>query len=254
MDEINPRLFEIFLDVQRGLPRQGPGNKESTLKALSLCSSLPDNPEILDIGCGPGMQTITLANACPGNLTAVDNCQEYLELLRQRVTQMELKSPVKIVNGDMNNLCFVDESFDLIWCEGAAYIMGIPNALQNWHPLLSDQGYLAFTELVWLDAQPESEVAEFFRNEYPAMTDVSSIQNVIQSNGYELIGDFTLPDAAWWEDYYTPLSKKLPTLKQKYAEDEEAQAVISMSENEIECRQRFGEAYGYQFFIARKRT
>ncbi|MDF1745262.1 MAG: class I SAM-dependent methyltransferase [Gimesia sp.] len=253
MDEVNARLFEIFLEVQRGLPRQGPGNNESTLQALSLCTSLPDSSVILDIGCGPGMQTIALAKACRGNLTAVDNCDEYLEILHQRVTEAELMDRVKIINADMSDLCFANASFDLIWCEGAAYIMGVPDALKTWRPLLRDHGVLAFTELVWLEENRPTEVAEFFGNEYPAMTNISSIKDMIQSAGYEIIGDFTLPDAAWWEDYYTPLLAKLPTLKQKYAEDAEALAIISMTENEIECRRRFGNSYGYQFFIARKK-
>ncbi|WP_298866759.1 class I SAM-dependent methyltransferase [uncultured Gimesia sp.] len=254
MDEVNPRLFEVFLDVQRGLPRQGPGNNECTLETLSLCSGLPDNPVILDIGCGPGMQTLALAKASQGNLTAVDNCEEYLNILHQWVTESDLTGQVKIINADMNDLCFADASFDLIWCEGAAYIMGVPNALKTWRPLLRDRGYLAFTELVWLEEHPATDVAEFFGNEYPAMTNINSIKNMIESNGYENVSDFTLPDAAWWEDYYTPLADKLPILKQKYAGDEESLAIISMTENEIECRRRFGHSYGYQFFVTRKRN
>ncbi|MFK7778615.1 MAG: class I SAM-dependent methyltransferase [Gimesia sp.] len=183
MDGVNPRLFEIFHEVHRSLLRLGPGNNESTLRALLLCSGLPDNPAILDIGCGPGMQTLALAKACQGNLTAVDICEEYLEFLRQRVTDSKLKDQVKFINADMNDLCFVDASFDLIWSEGAIYIMGVPNALQASRPLLCDQGYLAFTELVWLDEHPESAVAEFFHNEYPAMTDISTIQEMIRTNG-----------------------------------------------------------------------
>ena len=252
MDEMNLRLFEVFLDVQRGLPRQGPGTNKCTLRALSLCSGLPHNPAILDIGCGPGMQTIALAKDCQGNLTVVDNCEEYLEILRQRVTELNLTGQVKIINADMSDLCFVDASFDLIWSEGAAYSMGVNNALKYWRPLLRDQGYLAFSELVWLEEHPASEVAEFFRNEYPAMTDISTTQEMIRTNGYEIVGHFTLPDSAWWEDYYTPLAKKLPTLKQKYVGDEEALTVIAITENEIEIRQRYGNSYGYQFFIARK--
>jgi len=54
------RLLNVFFEVQRGLPRQGPGCDESTLQALALCR-LPERPAILEIGCGPGMQTVELA-------------------------------------------------------------------------------------------------------------------------------------------------------------------------------------------------
>ena len=59
--DLKPKLLEVFFEVQRGLPRQGPGSNESTIKALELCRELPDNPAVLDIGCGPGMQTMALA-------------------------------------------------------------------------------------------------------------------------------------------------------------------------------------------------
>jgi hypothetical protein len=130
--------------------------------------------------------------------------------------------------------------------------MGIANALNAWRPLLRRDGYLAFTELVWLDENPPAEAAEFFGNEYPAMTSVPAIHDVIQDNGYEVVGDFALPNSAWWDDYYTPLEAKLPALKLKYAGDEEALRIIAASEAEIDIRRRFGRAYGYQFFVARK--
>ena len=58
--------------MQRGLPRQGIGSDEETLRALALCMGLPAPPVILDVGCGPGVQTMTLARATGGRVTAVD--------------------------------------------------------------------------------------------------------------------------------------------------------------------------------------
>ncbi len=252
MNDIDRRLLEVFYDVQRGLPRQGPGNYESTSRALALCSGLPDQLSVLDIGCGPGMQTLALAKASTGSILAVDNFDEYLDELRKRVEQASLVGRVKVKKADMTVLDFPDETFDLLWCEGAAYIMGIPEALRAWRPFLRDAGYIAFSELVWLTGHPPTEVAEFFADEYPAMTNVEAINQVIRDNGYESVGDFTLPDSAWWDDYYTPLEAKLPSLKQKYAGDAEAVSVVEQSEMEIDVRRRFGRSYGYQFFVGKK--
>lgn len=252
MDDINPRLLQVFFEVQRGLPRQGPGDNGSTNKALALCSGLPNKPSVLDIGCGPGMQTMALAEATSGRITAVDNFDEYLDELREKLKKATLSDRVDVKNADMRALGLPKATFDLIWCEGAAYIMGIPAALKAWRPLLRDQGYLAFTELVWLDETPASEAAEFFGNEYPAMTSIKAISEVIRENGFKFVGDFTLPDFAWWDRYYTPLEAKLPSLKLKYEGDEEALGVISSTEAEIDVRRRFGQSYGYHFFVARK--
>ena len=252
MDDINLRLLEVFFEVQRGLPRQGPGDNGSTNKALALCLGLPDKPSVLDIGCGPGMQTMALAEASSGSIIAVDNFDEYLDELRQQVEKASLSDRVEVKNADMTATGLPEAAFDLIWCEGAAYIMGVREALKAWRPLLRHQGYLAFTELVWLDEHPSEEVVDYFGNEYPAMTSIEAINEAVRENGYELVSDFTLPDSAWWENYYTPLEAKLPSLKQKYEGDAEALSVVAMSEAEIDIRRRFGQSYGYHFFVGRK--
>jgi ubiquinone/menaquinone biosynthesis C-methylase UbiE len=246
------RLFEVFLDVQRGLPRQGPGCAESTRKALSLCKSLPEEPRVLDIGCGPGMQTQVLAEDLGGEITAVDVMEEYLDALRERIGAMAALDRVKIMACDMSDLPFPEHAFDLIWSEGAAYIMGVENALKQWRPLLKPRGYLALTELVWLEAGPPADAVTFFGEEYPAMTDVVGVAHMFRQNGYDVVGHFTLPDAAWWESYYGPLALKLPGLNEKYKGDNEALSVVETIRREIEVRRLFGESYGYQFFVGQR--
>ena len=72
MDE--ERLIELLIALHDGLPRQGPGDSASTRRALALCASLPDAPEILDIGCGTGAQTLTLAAATTAALYRAPGC------------------------------------------------------------------------------------------------------------------------------------------------------------------------------------
>ncbi len=252
MNDIDPRLLEVFFDVQRGLPRQGPGDFDSTSQAFALCSGLPEKPSVLDIGCGPGMQTMALAKSCSGSILAVDNYDEYLDELRERVVKACLSDRIEVKHADMKALGFSENAFDLIWCEGAIYNMGVPEALKSWRPLLRDQSYLAFSDLVWLDENPPAEAVEFFKNEYPAMTSSEAIIKTIRENGFDPVGDFTLPESAWWDDYYGPLEAKLPALKRKYEGDAEALGVVAMSETEIDIRRRFSHTYGYHFFVARK--
>ncbi len=241
----------VFLDVQRGLPRQGPGSADSTKQALALCAGLPSDPTLLDIGCGPGAQTMVLAANLLGRIIAVDTCQEYLDVLLDRAAQAEVADRVEILNADMAALDLPSGSIDIIWCEAAAYAMGIPAALKAWRPLLREGGYLVFSELVWLQDDAPATVREFWASEYPAMTEVDTVLKWIDSTGYRRVGDFTLPDEAWWIDYYGPLEAKLPGLRQKYADDERALSVVEATQTEIEMRRSYPTYYGYHFFVTR---
>lgn len=246
-------LFDIFMEVQRGLPRQGPGDDESTRQALALCGALPERPTVLDVGCGPGMQTIALAEALPDAvIVAVDIHQEYLELLRQAAAAAGMIDRIHTLRGDMTALPVPAESADLIWSEGAAYVMGVATALAAWNPLLKPGGCIAYTELVWLRPDPPAEAASFFADEYPAMGDIAGNLTMLRTAGYEPLGHFTLPDAAWWDHYYTPLESKLPALSALYAHDDAALGVVDMTRREIEMRRRFPNCYGYEFFVGRK--
>ncbi len=245
------RAFQIFMDVHSGLPRQGPGADECTLRALSLCTDLPDQPAVLDVGCGPGMQTLVLARALRCPVIAVDFYPPFLDQLKQRAIAVGLGDRIVPHQADMAALPFGPASFDLIWSEGAAYIMGFDKALAAWRSLLKPGGWIAVSEMVWLRPNPPTEVFTYLADEYPALTDVAGVVAQVDAAGYELRGHFTLPDNTWWDQYYTPLEAKLPQLRLAHAGDEIADRVIAETAREIDIRRRFADWYGYEFLIGR---
>jgi SAM-dependent methyltransferase len=249
------RMFQIFLNIHSGLPRQGPGSDASTLKALGLLPQLSATPKVLDVGCGPGMQTIALAEALSkAHITAVDLFGQFLEELKSAAEAAGFGDRIETLQEDMQKLSFPPESFDLIWCEGAAYIMGVEKALKAWQRYLKPEGYVAFTDCVWLTEDPAQEAVEFWQEEYPAMLDVPGNLKLLDDAGYEVLGHFALPDEEWWTHYYSPLEGKLKKAREEYAEDEEGQAVIAMIRREIEMKRKHDDVYGYVFFIARPKA
>ena len=247
MDESH--AMEVFFDIQRGLPRQGPGSDDETRRALSYCRELPARPSVLDVGCGPGMQTLVLAETLNAHVSAVDLHQEYLDELRIRAAKTGLSDRIKPQLADMSDLSYPPASFDLIWAEGSAYIMGVGNALRTWKRLLKPQGYIGLTELVWLIDDPPQEVKRFFDAEYSVMGNVDANLSIATDAGYRLLAHFTLPDSAWWDDYYTPLRRKLPGLRDKYCNDEAALGLVTMTETEIAMREKYRTAFGYEFIV-----
>lgn len=247
------RLWEVFFEVYGSLPRQGPGNRACAARALELCSALPRSPSILDLGCGVGGQTLLLADLLPtAAIVAVDSHAPGIERLRSTVGACGLATRVRAEVGDMASLALPPGSFDLVWSEGALYNLGLQRALRVCHDLLRPGGYLAFTDAVWLVEDPPAEVRRAFEADYPTMGSVHDDLAAILAGGFELIGHFTLPDAAWWDDFYTPMEARIAALRTKYAGDTEALAALDQLATEPEMHRRHGDAYAYEFFVARR--
>ncbi|MFC1731011.1 class I SAM-dependent methyltransferase [candidate division KSB1 bacterium] len=113
------KLTEVFLEIHSGNHREGPGDNESTKRALSLIGKLPHEPIVLDIGCGPGMQTLILAKETNGRIIAIDTFEPYLKDLRNRSKKAGLDSRITAQNMSMFDINFIENAFDLIWSEGA---------------------------------------------------------------------------------------------------------------------------------------
>ena len=244
--------MEIFFEVFENLPRQGPGNRACASKALGLCSELPDSPAILDLGCGVGGQTLQLADLTSGSIIAIDNHRPSIERLRATVAERGLSQRVRAIVGDMAHLEQPDESFDLIWSEGALYNIGIRNALRVCHRLLRPGGYLAFTDAVWRKTNPPVEIKASFDQDYPAMGWVDDVVAAIRDSGFVTIGHFTLPEEAWRDDFYAPMETRIAELRGKYANDGEALTLLDRLAEEPKMHRRYSEYYAYEFFVARR--
>ena len=252
MNEISPRFWEIFFEVYEALPRQGPGNRACAERALSFCGALPAPASILDLGCGVGGQTLHLAELTSGSITAIDSHAPSIERLRAALIERGLTDRVRAVVGDMAEPGHPPESFDLIWSEGALYNIGIEHALRVCHGLLRPSGCVAFTDAVWRKEDPPAEVKAGFDLDYPAMGWAEDIEAAIVTCGFEQLGRFTLPDEAWWDDFYTPMQRRIDELRETYAQDAEALAILDDIAQEPELHRRYSEYYGYEFFIVRR--
>lgn len=241
-------MRNLFFEIHDGLNYQAPGEPDSTSRAYRQLS-LPDSPRILDVGCGPGAQTLVLARVSEGQITGFDNYAPYLETLKGNADRFHLAHLISTREGDMRDMPFDDGSFDLIWCEGAAYIIGFERALREWRRLLAPRGGIALTELCWLKPKPPEEIAAFWREGYPAMRDVSANLLAIEECGYRPVGNFVLPERAW-QNYYIPLEKRIAQLLVKYGDSDEKTALIAGEKREIEMRKQYAEWYGYVFFTA----
>ncbi len=252
MNQPGSRFWEIFFEVYENLPRQGPGNRTCAARALGLCRELREFPVILDLGCGVGGQTLQLAEFASGSIVAIDNHAPSIERLQAAIAERGLSQRVSAIVGDMARPEQPLGSYDLIWSEGALYSIGLRSALCVCHDLLRPGGYLAFTDAVWLKENPPPAIKASFDLDYPTMGWLDDDVAAIQECGFEIIGHFTLPDEAWWDDFYTPMETRIVELRGKYANDVEASAILDQLAEEPEMHRRHSAFYAYEFFVARR--
>ncbi|MGF1727774.1 MerR family transcriptional regulator [Photobacterium nomapromontoriensis] len=234
-----------FMQVFETLEHWGPGSDSETLKALSLLPKSPKN--ILEIGCGKGLATTVLANNTAASITAIDNEQSALTRLSERFEANGLAERLSTVCVSMTELPFNDASFDLIWAEGCAYIMGVTNALAQWKRLLDEDGLLMISDLVWLTESPSDDVIEFWKNEYPDMQTVATRTQQIEAAGYEIISSFPLSRQAW-QNYYEPLKARTEALQHEMP----AAQVLKDISKEVDMYINHLDQFGYQMFVLRK--
>ncbi|MEE8603210.1 class I SAM-dependent methyltransferase [Euzebya tangerina] len=267
---------EAFVRIHAGLDREGPGSPESTLRALRLtglassgtADSARSGPDpqmpgpghdrasgglsVLDLGCGPGAQTITLAEALPdAHIVAVDLHPPFIEEVERRAAAAGVADRVTAVVGDMTEPQAVAPApVDLVWSEAAAYSIGFDVALRAWREVLRPGGVLAVSEAVWAAPTVPQVVSDFWTSEYPDMQPVQRRRAQALQAGYRRIGDFSLPPSDW-EAYYSPLRDRVAELADPG--DPGMSEAVAAHEREFAVYDAGGpSAVGYQFFVLRR--
>jgi SAM-dependent methyltransferase len=247
------RTTALFFELFSGLPRQGPGDAAGTLRALALVPGVGPRTRVLDVGCGTGFHTRVLAQASPARIVAIDNHPPFVEELNRQAQAAGLAARLEARVGDMRQLDFAPGSFDLVWSEGAIYVMGFEAGLQAWRRLLAPGGHLAVTEVCWMRPDPPPECAAFWAEEYPAIRDVPSRLAAIEACGYDTVGHFSLAPSSWWDDYYRPLEASVCAFRERHRVEPDAQGLADQVQREIDVWRRYSGWYSYEFFVMRVR-
>ena len=182
-------------------------------------------------------------------MTALDNLQDSLDFLKVRAARQNLSSRVQICCASMTEMPFAANSFDLLWSEGSAYVMGFEKALKAWRPLINDNGYLVISDLVWTDKQNGDDITEFWQTEYPDMQAAEQRLQQCQEHGYKLVASKMLSREAW-EAYTLPLMARIKELE---PEMPNSQAIADLKQ-EIGILDRFEGRFTYMIMVLQKST
>jgi ubiquinone/menaquinone biosynthesis C-methylase UbiE len=245
--------YELLVDLHQRSQRQGPGGDAETQRAIQLAQLDPNRPlKIADLGCGTGAATLCLARSLNAEITAVDFLPAFLDSLNQQATTAGLQSKIQTQVGDIGELSFDDESFDVIWSEGAIYNLGFETGVKSWRRFLKPGGILAASELTWTTAKRPTELTEHWQREYPEVDTAAGKLSVLERHGYRPLGYFVLPEYCWLENYYQPLEHNLEAFLEHQGHSTAAQAIAQAERQEINLYRQHRAYYSYGFYIAQK--
>jgi SAM-dependent methyltransferase len=240
---MEPQLDPLVVEFFAGLPQQGPGSDGDSAAALAVIQSkLPRAPAVADLGCGTGRSTLFLAEQLKTGIVAVELEPLFCERLARDAAARHLVIDVR--QGHMADPPIQAASLDLVWSEGAAYLIGFAEALRRWRALLKPGGFCVVSECTWLKADPPPDIARFFAEGYPDMADIPSNVGRACAAGYELVTTQILLGEAWAR-YYGPIRRAL-------RERKVAGALARELETELGLFDRSAGSYGYVFYVLRR--
>jgi SAM-dependent methyltransferase len=242
----------ISAEIHEGLDGESTVRLEYTRRAFRMLPAL-DRPRILDVGCGRGAPALELARLSGGEVVGLDVDQPALDAFAARMEAAGVSERVRAVNRSMFEIDFPDASFDIIWIEGAIHVIGFERGLREWRRLIKPRGYMVVHEMAWLQPDPPREIVDRWRPVFPGIRTVPEYVGLIPRHGYELVGHFALPEDVWLRDYFDPLEERIGALRQKYAGDRQAQAVLDREQREVDLHRAYARWYGSAFFLMQKR-
>jgi len=152
----------------------------------------------------------------------------------------------------MDELPFENETFDLIWSEGAIYNMGFESGVKSWKAFLKTGGYIALSEITWLTRERPSEIEDHWRKEYPEIGTALSKLKVLEDNGFAPVGYFYLGKDCWLDNYYRPMENRFQEFLRRQGNSALARSIVEAERQEIELYEKYKDYFSYGFYVARK--
>lgn len=244
--------FNLICEYFSSIDRQGPGSESMTGKALSYVGELYADSRIADLGCGTGGQTVTIAKEVPGHIYALDLFPTFIDRLNARVVSNGLSERIDGIVGSMDALPFKEETFDLIWSEGAIYNIGFRKGLEYWRKFLKPGGIVCVSEASWLSESRPSEIEDFWMDAYPEIDTVEHKVRQMKEIGYDVITSFVIPENCWTEHFYKPQRKAQKIFLQNHQENPIASELVANMRHEAALYSKYSKYYGYVFYIGKK--
>lgn len=245
---LDPATCTIFQD----LPRPGGSVDGCTRDIIRLLPPLRTPPAIIDLGCGRGYQTITLAAHFKAPVIALDDDQAAIDQTIEAAAAAGVSALIQPRLGSIATLPDAPGSFDLIWSECGVHRVGLEKALGLWEPLLRPRGVMVVGACGWILPDPPAEAAGFWQRIYPGMTDPANVHAIAKRAGLRIDDSYSLPRSLWRKEYFEPLARRIVRCRKEGGLDAAMERRIQQAETEISMFDRWGDRFQYSYYLMRR--
>jgi ubiquinone/menaquinone biosynthesis C-methylase UbiE len=201
-----------------------------TRRAFRMLPEL-DKPRILDIGCGSGVPTMELARLGQGEVIGIDVDQRALDKLNRKIREAGFANRVQAMNCSILDMLFPDESFDIIWSEGAIFVVGFEMGIREWKRFLKPNGFMVI---------------------HDEKGNVEGKLEQISNCGYKLLGYFVLSQDTWRTEYFAPLEKLVAKSQTIHTDDLQVLEELNQARRELEMFNNNPERNNSVYFVIQK--
>ena len=125
---------------------------------------IKNNPKnVLDIATGTADLAIITAKYTNAEIIGLDISDQMLEVGKEKITNKNLDSRIKLINGDAENLSFNNETFDAITVGfGVRNFENLEKGLNEIYRVIKEGGYVAILEPSYPEKFPLKQLFNFY--------------------------------------------------------------------------------------------
>lgn len=228
-----------------------------TLQTLGKRCGLCAESSVLEIDCGMGGVSVSLAEQFRCMVTGTESRPDFAEEARRRAIFSDVDLLVNILETGQDDLPFDDAFFDLAISLRPPYPYDSGRLALRLARVVRPGGWLALSDLVWKPdtAHAASDtVLEWLDRFAPLkISEMDERKGLFEEEGFQVEWSGLEKDASW-ESFYAPQARSILENRLEYSDSSEAISTLAHWQDELEMYHSGGgkESLGYACFLLRR--
>ena len=229
------------------------GGTETT-DALAQALGLQKGMVVCDLCSALGAPARPIVKKYGVTVKGVDMTKTMIEKARARTKEAGLADKIEFHEGNVMDLPYKDESFDIVWAQEAwCYVTDKDKLIKEAYRVLKPGGKIGFTDWIITGEITEAELSPLYDTmSFPYMETFQGYQELLKNNGFKILDaqDQTEAYAKCFDEYYDTVHIKLkPTIMENFGQD-----LFDFASNLVTIWRKAANEHkvGRGFFIAQK--